>query len=197
MLQNTLKISEEQAGMIFFVFPLGAAAITPFLGNYLDRHGKGASMLIFGAILMIACHCTFAYVLPSFPSIILAYVAIILLGISFSLVPASLWPSVPKLIQPKLLGSAYAVIFWIQNIGLYGFRKGIGSVLQASNPGVTDPLEYNYTVTMTVFASLGVLALIFGLWLKALDKKKGYGLELPNIQQEEEAEEAEVATAEG
>lgn len=197
MLQNTLKISEEQAGMIFFVFPLGAAAITPFLGNYLDRHGKGASMLIFGAILMIACHCTFAYVLPSFPSIILAYVAIILLGISFSLVPASLWPSVPKLIQPKLLGSAYAVIFWIQNIDLYGFRKGIGSVLQASNPGVTDPLEYNYTVTMTVFASLGVLALIFGLWLKALDKKKGYGLELPNIQQEEEAEEAEVATAEG
>ena len=197
MLQNTLKISEEQAGMIFFVFPLGAAAITPVLGNYLDRHGKGASMLIFGAILMIACHCTFAYVLPSFPSIILAYVAIILLGISFSLVPASLWPSVPKLIQPKLLGSAYAVIFWIQNIGLYGFRKGIGSVLQASNPGVTDPLEYNYTVTMTVFASLGVLALIFGLWLKALDKKKGYGLELPNIQQEEEAEEAEVATAEG
>lgn len=197
MLQNTLKISEEQAGMIFFVFPLGAAAITPFLGNYLDRHGKDASMLIFGAILMIACHCTFAYVLPSFPSIILAYVAIILLGISFSLVPASLWPSVPKLIQPKLLGSAYAVIFWIQNIGLYGFRKGIGSVLQASNPGVTDPLEYNYTVTMTVFASLGVLALIFGLWLKALDKKKGYGLELPNIQQEEEAEEAEVATAEG
>ena len=70
-------------------------------------------------------------------------------------------------------------------------------MLQASNPGVTDPLEYNYTVTMTVFASLGVLALIFGLWLKALDKKKGYGLELPNIQQEEEAEEAEVATAEG
>lgn len=196
MLQNTLHISEQQAGMIFFVFPLGAAAITPFLGNFLDRHGKGATMLILGSILMILCHCTFAYILPAFPSIILAYVAIILLGISFSLVPAALWPSVPKLIQPKLLGSAYAVIFWIQNIGLYGFRKGIGSVLQASNPGVTNPLEYNYTVTMTVFASLGVLALFFALWLKALDAKKHYGLEMPNIVKEPAAE-AEVEEAEG
>lgn len=188
MLQNTLHISEEQAGLIFFVFPLGAAAITPFLGNYLDRKGKGATMLILGALLMILCHSTFAYILPAFPSIILAYVAIILLGISFSLVPASLWPSVPKLIQPKLLGSAYAVIFWIQNIGLYGFRKGIGSVLQASNPGITNPLEYNYMVTMSVFVGLGVLALIFGIWLKALDAKKHYGLELPNIKSEDEKE---------
>ncbi|MGM9852343.1 MAG: MFS transporter [Muribaculaceae bacterium] len=195
MLQNTLKISEEQAGLIFFVFPLGAAAITPFLGNYLDRKGKGASMLIYGALLMIICHSVFAYVLPVCPSIILAYAAIILLGISFSLVPASLWPSVPKLIKPKLLGSAYAVIFWIQNIGLYGFRKGIGSVLQASNPGVTDPLKYDYTVTMTVFVSLGVLALLFGLWLKAVDHKKGYGLEQPNIINSE-AEEAEAVAAE-
>lgn len=195
MLQNTLKITEEEAGMIFFVFPLGAAAITPFLGNFLDRKGKGATMLIFGSILMICCHCTFAYVLPNFPSIILAYAAIILLGISFSLVPASLWPSVPKLIQSKLLGSAYAVIFWIQNIGLYGFRKGIGSVLQASNPGVTDPLKYNYTVTMTVFASLGVFALLFALWLKALDAKKHYGLELPNVKASETVKE-EVKTSE-
>ncbi|MCM1005747.1 MAG: MFS transporter [Prevotella sp.] len=196
MLQNTLKISEEEAGMIFFVFPLGAAAITPFLGNFLDRKGKGATMLIFGAILMIVCHSIFAYVLPVLPNIFLAYAAIILLGISFSLVPASLWPSVPKLIQPKLLGSAYAVIFWIQNIGLYGFRKGIGSVLQASNPGITDPMEYSYTVTMTVFVSLGVLALIFGLWLKAIDHKKHYGLELPNIKPSKSTLEAEAATAE-
>lgn len=196
MLQCNLGISEEQAGLIFFVFPLGAAAITPLLGNYLDRKGKGATMLIFGSILMIACHCTFAYLLPVTKSVLLAYAAIILLGISFSLVPASLWPSVPKLIQPKLLGSAYAVIFWIQNIGLYGFRKGIGSVLQASNQGVSNPLEYDYTVTMTVFASLGVLALFFGIWLKALDARKHYGLELPNIKSDNTAVEAEVLAAE-
>ena len=167
--------------MVFFVFPLGAAAITPFLGNYLDRKGKGASMLMLGAILMILCHLSFALLLPATESVLLAYLSIILLGISFSLVPAALWPSVPKLVDGKLLGSAYAVIFWIQNIGLYAFPMIIGSVIQSSNPGVTNPLEYNYTVPMLVFASLGVLALLLGFWLKAEDKKKGYGLEEPNI----------------
>lgn len=181
MLQCNLHISAEQAGQIFFVFPLGAAAITPFLGNYLDRKGKGATMLIFGALLMIICHLTFAFVLPATQSAVVAYAAIVLLGISFSLVPASLWPSVPKLVDGKLLGSAYAVIFWIQNIGLYAFPMIIGSVLSATNPGVENPLEYNYTAPMLVFASLGVLALIFGIWLKALDAKRHYGLEQPNI----------------
>ena len=181
MLQCNLGYTSEQAGLVFFVFPLGAAAITPFLGNYLDRKGKGASMLMLGAILMILCHLSFALLLPATESVLLAYLSIILLGISFSLVPAALWPSVPKLVDGKLLGSAYAVIFWIQNIGLYAFPMIIGSVIQSSNPGVTNPLEYNYTVPMLVFASLGVLALLLGFWLKAEDKKKGYGLEEPNI----------------
>ena len=199
MLQCNLGITAEQAGQIFFVFPLGAAVITPILGNYLDRKGKGATMLIWGAILMIICHLTFAFILPATGSALIAYSAIVLLGISFSLVPASLWPSVPKLVDNRLLGSAYAVIFWIQNIGLYAFPMIIGAVLAASNPGVENPLEYNYTVPMLVFASLGGLALIIGIALKALDAKKHYGLELPNIasdQTKEEALEAEVISSE-
>lgn len=296
MLQCVLGISVESAALIFSVFPLGAAAVTPFLGNFLDNKGKGATMLIFGALLMIVCHLTFALGLPAlrgeqlsavtsdaiitgtlseitdngqpivvdvvfspehlenesiraaivgtpvgssvtfnpraaFESasqtsreksaerlvgllsdknsqvdykqalgiesdftlevkqvnartgavgIVVAFLAIILLGISFSLVPASLWPSVPKLVDGKLLGSAYAVIFWIQNIGLYAFPMIIGGVLMATNPGVNNPLSYNYTAPMLVFAALGVLALLFGLWLKAIDARKHYGLELPN-----------------
>ena len=182
MLQCNLQFSAEQAGLVFFVFPLGAAAVTPFLGNFLDRKGKGATMLILGAMLMIICHLIFAFVVPATQSVIITYAAIILLGISFSLVPAALWPSVPKLIDDQLIGSAYALIFWIQNIGLYAFPMIIGSVLRSSNPGVTDPLKYDYTAPMLVFVSLGVIALILGFLLKALDKKKGYGLELPNIQ---------------
>lgn len=186
MLQCNLGYTAEQAGLVFFVFPLGAAAITPILGNFLDHKGKGATMLIFGALLMIACHLVFALVLPALKgtviAVIVAYLSIILLGISFSLVPASLWPSVPKLVDNKLLGSAYAVIFWIQNIGLYSFPMIIGATLRMSNPGITDPLQYNYTIPMLIFASLGVLALLFGLWLKVEDKKRGYGLEEPNIQ---------------
>lgn len=181
MLQCNLGYTSEQAGQVFFVFPLGAAAITPFLGNFLDRKGKGATMLMLGAILMIVCHLTFALVLPATQSVVIAYAGIILLGISFSLVPAALWPSVPKLVDNRLLGSAYAVIFWIQNIGLYAFPMIIGSVLVDSNPGVTDPLKYNYTVPMLLFASLGVVAFFLGLWLKIEDKRKHYGLEEPNL----------------
>ncbi|MEG2849791.1 MAG: MFS transporter, partial [Bacteroidales bacterium] len=107
--------------------------------------------------------------------------AIILLGISFSLVPAALWPSVPKLVENRCLGSAYSVIFWIQNIGLMAFPMLIGWALTITNVGVSNPKDYNYTVPMLIFASLGVLAALLGMWLKVEDKKKGYGLELPNI----------------
>lgn len=181
MLQCNLGFTAEEAGRVFFVFPLGAAAITPFLGNFLDRKGKGATMLMLGAVLMICCHLVFAFVLPATGSVVIAFAAIILLGISFSLVPAALWPSVPKLIDEKILGSAYALIFWIQNIGLYAFPMIIGNVLRSSNPGVEDPLKYNYTTPMCVFAALGVVALVLGLWLKIDDSRNHYGLEEPNI----------------
>lgn len=309
MLQCNLGISDESAAAIFTVFPLGAAAITPFLGRYLDKKGKGATMLIFGALLMIVCHLTFALGLPALRGgdqtavaensivsgkivdselnaegkevainvvfspknfanhdvaaaivgksagesvvfnpraaftdmsvadvaeraeaasqkisnflkdkdisfdlnqaravdrdftlvvekiqspmgifgIVVAFLAIVLLGISFSLVPASLWPSVPKLVDGKLLGSAYAVIFWIQNIGLYAVPMIIGGVLASTNTDVFNPLSYNYTAPMLIFASFGVLALIFGLILKALDRKNHYGLEAPNTKADDTA----------
>ena len=195
MLQCNLGVTAQEAGYVFFVFPFGAAAITPILGNYLDRKGKGATMLILGAVLMIVCHLTFALILPATHSALIAYTAIILLGISFSLVPASLWPSVPKLVDNRLLGSAYAVIFWIQNIGLYAFPMIIGAVLAATNPGVDNPMEYNYTVPMLVFTSLGVLAFFIGIALKALDAKNHYGLELPNIVSKDTKEEELAAEA--
>ena len=186
MLQCNLQMTPEQAADIFRWFPIGAAALTPILGMYLDHKGKGATMLIWGAILMICCHLVFALVLPAYPQAWVAFTAIIILGVSFSLVPAALWPSVPKVMEKRYLGSAYSLIFWVQNIGLALFPILIGKVLDASNPGVTDPLARNYTVPMLLFASLGVLALIFGIWLRILDAKKHYGLELPNIVSKED-----------
>ena len=186
MLQCNLGIDATTASDIFRWFPIGAAVLTPALGYFLDRKGKGATMLILGALLMIVCHLTFALVLPKYPTEWLAFSAIVLLGISFSLVPAALWPSVPKIMDKRFLGSAYSLIFWVQNIGLSLFPILIGVVLTASNPGVTDPMKYDYTNPMLLFASLGVLALIFGLWLKTLDAKKHYGLELPNISDDKE-----------
>lgn len=196
MLQCNLGMTEKAAADIFRWFPIGAAALTPFLGYALDRFGKGASMLIGGAILMIVCHLTFALVLPAYPQTWIAFTAIIVLGISFSLVPASLWPSVPKIMEARYLGSAYSLIFWVQNIGLALFPILIGNVLEWTNPGVTNPMEYNYTVPMLLFAGLGVLALFFGIWLKALNARNHYGLEEPNIKSkaaiEAEAQEIDV-----
>ena len=151
------------------------------LGSYLDHKGKGATMLIFGAILMTVCHLIFAFVLPAYPSTLIAYGAIIILGISFSLVPAALWPSVPKIMETRYLGSAYSLIFWIQNIGLCLFPAVIGYALKFSNPGHIDGTAYNYTLPMVIFASCGVVAMLLGIWLKAEDRRKHYGLELPNI----------------
>ncbi len=129
------------AETIFAVFPLLAVAITPILGNYVDHKGKAASMLMIGSLLLIICHLTFAFILPQFKGsavggVIVAYLTILVLGASFSLVPAALWPSVPKLVDEKIIGSAYALIFWIQNIGLWLFPLLIGKVLDKTNPDI-------------------------------------------------------------
>ncbi|MBP3842147.1 MAG: MFS transporter [Prevotella sp.] len=176
----------QTAESIFAVFPLLAVLITPILGNYLDNHGKAVSMLVLGSLLLIGCHLTFAFVLPLFKGsavggIIVAYTTILVLGASFSLVPASLWPSVPKLVDAKVIGSAYALIFWIQNIGLWLFPLLIGKVLDATNPEGASATELDYTAPLVMLACLGVAALILGFVLKAIDKKKGLGLEEPNI----------------
>lgn len=190
----------QSAETIFAVFPLLAVGITPILGKYVDTKGKAASMLMIGSILLIVCHLTFAFILPLFQGnpiggVVIAYLTILILGASFSLVPASLWPSVPKLVDNKVLGSAYALIFWIQNIGLWLFPLLIGKILDASNPTISQALKdgtmtpevaavsYNYTNPLIMLACLGVAALILGFALKIVDKKKGIGLEEPNIKQ--------------
>lgn len=192
----------QSAETVFAVFPLLAVGITPILGNYVDHKGKAASMLVVGSLLLIACHLTFAFILPMFKGnavggVIVAYVTILVLGASFSLVPASLWPSVPKLVDAKIIGSAYALIFWIQNIGLWLFPLLIGKVLDKTNPqlvadlkaGLITPQEaavsYDYTAPLVMLACLGVAALLLGFVLKVVDKKKGYGLEEPNIKENE------------
>lgn len=196
-LECTLSVPTETAANLFRWFPILAMVLTPFLGSFIDHVGKGASMLMYGALIMIICHLTFAFVLPLYPKEWFALLIIVVLGVSFSLVPASLWPSVPKIIDERYLGSAYSLIFWIQNFGLCFVPKIIGNVLDSTNPGVAQLREqanaqlaqgiqvavpaYDYKVPMVIFASFGVLAFFMGIWLKIEDHKKGYGLELPNI----------------
>ena len=172
-LEETLAIDAASAARLFSCFPILAMCMTPLLGIYLDRKGKGASMLMIGSIIMIVCHLSFAFLLPAFPQKWFALLLIVVLGVSFSLVSAALWPSVPKIIDEKILGSAYCLIFWVQNIGLCLVPMLIGSLRQSTG---------SYLVPMIVFSSFGILAFILSIYLKAEDRKKGYGLELPNIQ---------------
>ena len=166
-LEVTLGVDAETASRLFSCFPILAMVLTPFLGAFLDFRGKGASMLMVGAVIMVACHLSFAFLLPAYPSKWLAVLLIVVLGVSFSLVPAALWPSVPKIIDEKILGSAYCLIFWIQNIGLCLVPLLIGFVLDATG---------GYLMPMIIFSSFGVLAFILSAYLKIEDRNLVAGL---------------------
>ncbi len=182
-------VSAKLAGTIPAMLPFGTILLTPLFGGIYDKKGKGATIMIIGAVLLIIVHALFT--IPALDHWLIAIVLIILLGIAFSLVPSAMWPSVPKIIPERYLGTSFSLIFWVQNWGLMGVPALIGWVLQKycitgyiMKEGI-EVATYNYTLPMAIFTGFGVLALFFALLLKAESKKKGYGLEDPNIQKSE------------
>jgi nitrate/nitrite transporter NarK len=284
---NKYHVNPNLAGSIPALLPFGTIFLTPLFGTVYDKKGKGATIMIIGSLILIFVHSILT--IPFLNSWWLAAAVVIILGIGFSLVPAAMWPSVPKIIPEKQLGTAYAVIFWIQNIGLWIIPLLLGIILNSTNPDVTPNkvavkeavtnaykqvlsdktydlsakeisqlaekassrtidslvqnttyesvstsvadmtslkssisastvnavasiktggdkakfakdieaktseaiypiiektrlnLRYNYFFDLLMFTTLSILSLIFAFLLKAEDKKKGYGLELPNI----------------
>lgn len=169
-------VDENMAGLIPAMLPFGTIFLTPLFGYVYDKFGKGATLMIIGSALLTIVHIIFVLPITSY---IVAIAAMIALGVAFGLVPSAMWPSVPKIIPMKLLGSAYAMIFYIQNIGLALVPVWIGKVNQA-NTLANGSIDY--TETMTIFAAFGAIAVIISLLLFFENKKKGYGLEEPNIQ---------------
>lgn len=186
LMVNKFGVDESLAGTIPALLPFGNILLTPLFGTIYDRKGKGATIMIIGSILLILVHTLFA--MPFLTNWIIAIVLVLVLGVGFSLVPSAMWPSVTKIVPERQLGTAFALIFWVQNWGLMGVPKLIGWVLDKyciTGQVVRDGLTvntYDYTLPMMIFAGFGVLALVFAFLLKVEDKKKGYGLELPNIQ---------------
>jgi len=173
-----------RAGDIPAMLPMGTLILTPLFGSMYDRIGKGATIMIVGSLLLVAVHGLFS--IPALNSVWIALTLCVLLGVAFSLVPSALWPAVPKIIPTKQLGTAYALIFWIQNWGLMGVPLLIGWALdkycivgQRVVDGGTQNI-YDYTIPMLIFTAIGVIALIVAFLLKREDKRKNYGLELPN-----------------
>ena len=182
LMVNKYGVDPKFAGSIPALLPFGTIILTPLFGNIYDRKGKGASIMLLGSVMLLVVHSFFS--VPAFNSSVVAVVLIIMLGITFSLVPSAMWPSVPKIIPEKQLGTAYALIFWVQNWGLMGMPLLIGIVLEKYCRVTNDAGQfshYDYTIPMMLFAACGFLAIIFALWLKAEDKRKQYGLEMPNI----------------
>jgi predicted MFS family arabinose efflux permease len=187
---NKFNINEQWAGVIPSILPFGTILLTPLFGNMYDRRGKGASIMILGSVMLIAIHGLFS--VPFLHHWLFAAVLVVALGIAFSLVPSAMWPSVPKIIPEKQLGTAYSMIFWVQNWGLMGVPALmgwvlnkyciVGSVEKMVDGNHTMVNLYDYTIPMLIFTCFGILALLFAFLLKKEDKRKGYGLELPNIQ---------------
>lgn len=185
LMVNKFGVDESLAGTIPALLPFGNILLTPLFGGIYDKKGKGATIMIIGSLILIFVHAMFS--MPFIHNWVFAIVLILMLGIGFSLVPSAMWPSVPKIIPEKQLGTGYALIFWVQNWGLMGVPYLIGLVLNKyciTGQTVRDGLTvntYDYTLPMMIFTAFGVLALVFAFLLKAEDKKKGYGLEEPNI----------------
>lgn len=184
MMVNKFGFNPEKAGMIAAILPLGTIIFTPLFGLFTDYKGKSASVMILGSLLIILVHLSFML------TTINPYIPMFILGIGFSLVPAAMWPSVAKIVDHNKLGTAYGLMFSIQNIGLWLFPLLIGVVLDISNPGITQELVaqgkavYNYTYPLLMLSFLGVLGIIFAILLKNEDKKSSIGLELPNVKSE-------------
>ncbi len=183
---NKFGVDQNIAGLIPMLLPFGNILLTPLFGGIYDRKGKGATIMIIGSLLLIVVHALFS--IPGLNNWIIAMILVVLLGVAFSLVPSAMWPSVPKIVPENRLGTAYSLIFWVQNWGLMGVPLLIGWVLEKyciTGQTLRDGMlvnTYDYTLPMLIFVTFGVLALIFAFLLKLEDKKKGYGLESPNIQ---------------
>ena len=164
-------MSYEKSGQIASLLPLGTMIFTPIFGFFIDRKGKAATAMIFGSLALVMIHLSFAF--TNIPP----YAPMVLLGIAFSLVPAAMWPTMVKLVDEKEIGTAYGLMYSIQNLGLWGVPLLAGIILDKTNPGNPDTL--NYTPVILMFVALGFAGLLFALLLKREDKRGGYGVELP------------------
>ena len=177
---NKFGFAPAQAGFISSILPFGTLFFTPLFAWYCDYRGKSASLMVYGSLLLVIVHLTFAYTTMT------PYIPIFVLGIAFSLVPAAMWPAVTKIVETNRIGTAYGAMFTVQAIGLMVFPWLIGLVLDYTNPGVAEALAagetafYNYTRALEMLAVLGLVGLLFSLLLKREDRTSGYGLEEPN-----------------
>jgi MFS family permease len=179
--EDTLSIWLRNGPKTASLIPLGTILFTPVFGNYVDKKGRAASLMILGSLLLIFAHLS----LSIFNSVALGYLGLLSLGIAFSLVPAAMWPSVAKIVAESRLGTAYATMFTIQNWGLGLFFWGIGALLDVTNKADLEAIRagemaYDYTIPIFTLVVCGIVSIFLAYKLLQSDKKRKYGLELPS-----------------
>ena len=189
LMVNKFNVAPELAGIIPGMLPFGCILLTPLFGTVYDKIGHGADLMILGAVIITCVHVLFAA--PFVTYWVIAVILMIFLGIGFAMVPAAMWPSLAKIMPQRQYGTAIALTFYIQNIGLWGMPLLIGKVLDkyCINPdyGVVEGVaKYNYTLPMLIFVCVCVVAILIAIGIKILDKKKGYGLQVANIKKKSE-----------
>lgn len=179
VLVNKYGLDPVTAGWIVSLLPYGTIVLTPLFGSIYDRIGRGATLMLTGCALVFVCHVVLALPIVNTPWV--AALMMVLLGVAFSLVPSAMWPSVPKLVPLKVLGTSYSIIYYIQNIGLMLMPMLVGNIIDdyTSADGHVD-----FTVPMSVFAVFALAATLVAALLLYMDKRMGYGLEKANISKE-------------
>ena len=162
-------VDPDVAGFFSSIAPFGTILMTPLFGLIYDRYGKGVTLVITGALMLTAVH--FGFSLPMHSSTV-AIALMVILSVGYSLAPAALWPCVPKIIPLKCLGTAYSMIFFIQNFGRAIIPMFVGKANE------TDP-TYETSMLIFGFTALGAALTALAMWY--VDRRQGYGLQLPNI----------------
>ncbi|MBO4328774.1 MAG: MFS transporter [Prevotella sp.] len=179
LLVNKYGIDTVTAGWIVSILPYGTIVLTPLFGLTYDRWGRGSLLMLIGCGIVTLCHLLLA--LPILQSTWFASLMMLLYGVSYSLVPSAMWPSVPKIVPLKQLGTAYSIIYFVQNIGLMLVPMLVGNVIGSH----TDSTGHaDFTIPMLVFAGFGIASTFFAFLLMQVDKKKGYGLSEANVKGE-------------
>jgi Major Facilitator Superfamily. len=169
MLADKFNIASGMASTMMSLLPIGAIIFTPIFGGIMDNKGKGTKLMMLGSFIVLFVHLMLAFA-PGIP--IFGYASIIILGVGFSLVPAAMWPTVPKIIPQAKLGTAISLIYWVQNIGLWSVPILVGNILDAT--------DRNYIYSEFVFIGFACMAILVSFILGKSDPHNKYGLDEPN-----------------
>jgi len=183
-LHNKFNLSLKMSGMLSSLIIWGTIVFTPIFGKFVDKRGKRATLMFYGSAMLFIAHLilSLTYITP--------YIAMFIIGIGFSLVPAAMWPAVARIVEEKRLGTAYGIMTSIQNLGLFAFPIIAGKITDVANKGITNEMltagtaTLDYTYTIIMFAGLGLVGFLFAYLLKREDKRNTkFGLEKAEMEE--------------